>query len=151
MDAKVIFLILTFSISVLGMLAFVIALIQRQVLVPASAASSIFGQGEVGHSELDAKSEMSDQWRLLDQSAKLPILLFIVTSVIWLVLGSILGLLVSLKFHAPRVSWNTGVIDFWKVEATSSQYHCLWLALSSSTRCFNVACPTSDESSFAEH
>lgn len=72
MDAKVVFVILTFSISVLGMLAFVIALIQKQVLVPTSAARSIFGDDELGHSEPDGKSRMSDQWRLLVQSAKTP-------------------------------------------------------------------------------
>lgn len=66
MDAKVVFVILTFSISVLGMLAFVIALIQKQVLVPPSAARSIFGKDEIGHSELDGKTQISEQWRALD-------------------------------------------------------------------------------------
>ena len=111
MDAKVVFLILTFSISVLGMLAFVVALIQKQVLVPASAAKSIFGKNEVGHSELDAKSRMSDQWKTLDQSAKIPILLFMVSSVLWLVLGSIFGLLVSFKFQLSRCEINLNLVN----------------------------------------
>lgn len=115
MDAKVVFVILTFSISVLGMLAFVIALIQKQVLVPTSAARSIFGDDELGHSEPDGKSRMSDQWRLLDQSATTPILLFMISSVLWLVLGSIFGLLVSFKFHAPEFLGTQALLTFGKL------------------------------------
>jgi cytochrome c oxidase cbb3-type subunit 1 len=110
-----VFLLLTFSVSVLGMLAFVVALIQKQVLVPASAARSIFGQHELGHSELDSKTEMSEQWRMLDQSARTPILFFIVTSVLWLVLGSILGLLVSIKFHSPDFLGTQAALTFGKL------------------------------------
>lgn len=115
MDAKLLFLILTFSISVLGMLAFVVALIQKQVLVPAAAAKSIFGDKEIGHSELDNTSNMSDQWRALDQSAKCPILLFMVSSVLWLVLGSVLGLLVSIKFHEPEFLGTEALLTFGKL------------------------------------
>lgn len=115
MDAKLIFLILTFSISVLGMLAFIVALIQKQVLVPASAAQSIFSHDEVGHAELDQRSNMSDKWRMLDQSAKNPILFFIVSSVLWLVLGSIFGLLVSFKFHAPEFMGTEALLTFGKL------------------------------------
>lgn len=115
MDAKVVFLVLTFSISVLGMVAFVVALIQRQVLVPPSAAKSIFGKSEEGHGEHDRAGKNSDQWRVLDQSARVPILLFIVSSVLWLVLGSILGLLVSVKFHAPEFLGSEALLTFGKL------------------------------------
>lgn len=109
MDAKVLFLILTFAISVLGMLAFVIALIQKQVLVPAGAARSIFNQGEAGTQELDERGQESHIWKELDQSAKGPIIFFLLSSVLWLVLGSIMGLLVSFKFHNPEF---LGIQDF---------------------------------------
>ena len=115
MDIKVVFLILTFAISVLGMLAFVIALIQKQVLVPPSAAKAIFGANEIGHSEADHTSPMSDQWKALDQSAKNPILFFIVTATLWLVLGSILGLLVSIKLHAPEFLGAEALLTFGKL------------------------------------
>ncbi len=115
MDAKLILLILTFAISVLGMLAFVIALIQKQVLVPASAAKSIFAPNEVGKTELDQRSQQSELWRSLDQSAKTPILMFIVTSVVWLVLGSIFGLLVSIKFHHPDFLGTQSLLTFGKL------------------------------------
>jgi len=109
MNAQVIFLTLTFAISVLGMMAFVIALIQKQVLVPPSAASSIFAANEEGSPELDDRSQLSEKWRMLDQSAKGPILFFIFSSVVWLVIGSLLGLLVSIKFNDPNF---LGVRDF---------------------------------------
>ncbi len=115
MDAKVVFLVLTFAISVLGMFAFVVALIQKQVLVPPEAASSIFSAGEEGHSELDSRSGLSEKWKELDQSARGPIVFFIVSSVIWLVLGSLLGLLVSFKFHSPEFLGSEGLLTFGKL------------------------------------
>lgn len=115
MDAKVVFLILTFSISVLGMLAFVVALIQKQVLVPRAAASAIFAANEEGHAEPDRAGKGSDQWRSLDQSARNPILFFLVSSVLWLVLGSILGVLVSFKFHAPDFLGSQALLTFGKL------------------------------------
>lgn len=115
MDAKLIFLILTFSISVLGMVAFVVALIQKQVLVPPSAAKSIFSKGETGIPELDQPSAISDYWKVLDRSAYRPIIFFIVSSVIWLVVGSILGLLVSFKFHNPEFLGEQSFLTFGKL------------------------------------
>lgn len=115
MDTKVVFLILTFCISVFGMAAFVVALIQKQVLVPPSAATSIFDESEIGHTEPDSKGVISERWRVLDQSAREPILFFIVTSVMWLVLGSILGLLVSVKFHIPDFLGQQAALTFGKL------------------------------------
>lgn len=114
-DAKLVFLILTFSISVLGMVAFVVALIQKQVLVPDSAAKSIFSPDEEGRPELDQRSRLSERWRTLDQSARAPILFFIVSSVIWLVLGSIFGVLVSFKFHHPEFLGSSEFLTFGKL------------------------------------
>ncbi len=97
------------------MAAFVVALIQRQVLVPSSAARSIFAPGELGNVELDDHSSVARQWRSLDQSATSPILFFIVSSVIWLVLGSIFGLLVSFKFHIPEFLGSQALLTFGKL------------------------------------
>ncbi len=101
MDTQVIFLILTFAISALGVLAFIVALIQKQVLVPTDAAAAIFAEGELGQGELDKTSSVSRQWKALDQSARGPILYFFLSSVGWLLLGSLLGLAVSIKLHSP--------------------------------------------------
>jgi cytochrome c oxidase cbb3-type subunit 1 len=115
MDKAVIFLVLTFSISVLGMLAFVIALIQKQVLVPPEAARSIFSHGEEGDAEPDARGEVSARWKSLDQSARGPIIFFLASSVTWLVIGSILGLLVSLKFNQPDFLGSRDFLTFGKL------------------------------------
>lgn len=115
MNAQVVFVTLTFAISVLGMVAFVVALIQKHVLVPPEAATSIFARGQAGHPELDERSDQSELWRTLDQSARKPILFFIVSSVIWLVIGSILGLLVSIKFHSPTFLGTEALLTFGKL------------------------------------
>src|SRR5690606_30970201 len=64
---------------------------------------------------LDSMSAMADEWRLLDQSARNPILFVMVTSVVWLVIGSILGLLVSFKFHAPDFLGTQALLTFGKL------------------------------------
>lgn len=115
MDTQLLFLILTFAISVLGMLAFVVALIQKQVLVPPEAATAIFAEGELGTQEPTHASSVSRQWRMLDQSAKTPILYFFVSSVVWLVIGSFLGLAVSFKFHSPEFLGGHDFLTFGKL------------------------------------
>jgi len=115
MDSALVFVILTFTISVLGVFAFVAALIQKQVLVPPEAATSLFGKGEEGYPEPDARSKMSEEWKELDQSAKKPVILFFVSSVAWLVLGSLFGLLVSFKFHMPEFLGTQALLTFGKL------------------------------------
>jgi cytochrome c oxidase cbb3-type subunit 1 len=115
-DTKLAFLILTFSMSVLGMLAFVVALIQKQVLVPPEAASAIFAAGEEGFPELEQPGPAPEsRWCELDQSARTPILYFLLSSVAWLVLGSLLGLLASLKLHHPDLLGQHDFLTFGKV------------------------------------
>ncbi len=115
MDTQVAFLILTFAISVLAMFAFVVALIQKQVLVPPEAACAIFSDGETGQPETEQTSQMSLKWKALDQSARGPILFFLLSSVAWLVVGSLLGLLVSFKFHNPTLLDSYDFLSFGKV------------------------------------
>lgn len=115
MDAKLVFLILTFAISVLGIVALIVSLIQKQVLVPKDAGSSIFIDKKEGNKELDNMSAISEKWRLLDQSATNPILFFIISSVIWLIIGSIFGLLVSFKFHIPDFLGAQDYLTFGKL------------------------------------
>lgn len=115
MDTQVVFLILTFTMSVLAMVAFVVALIQKQVLVPAEAAEAIFLKNEEGQGEPDKRGKVSDQWKELDQSAKGPILYFLVSSVVWLVIGSLLGLTVSIKLHHPDFLGSHDWLTFGKL------------------------------------
>jgi cytochrome c oxidase cbb3-type subunit 1 len=115
MDSNVLFLILSFAISLLGMVAFIVALIQKQVLVPEAAGSSIFGEGERGRSESDDFRSMQEHWAELDRSAKGPILFFLISSVVWLILGSIFGVLVSYKFNDPSFLGSEDFLTFGKL------------------------------------
>lgn len=115
MDTQLIFLLLTFAISALGMLAFIVALIQKQVLVPPRAATAIFAEGELGHGEPDQAGATSRQWKALDQSARGPILYFFLSSVAWLLLGSLLGLAVSIKLHSPDFLGAHDFLSFGKL------------------------------------
>ena len=117
MEASVIFLILTFSISILGIVAFIVALIQKQVLVPKIAATAIFDNQQEGRPEKDFEFEgdHAKVWRELDQSASKPIIFFIVSSVIWLIIGSLFGLLVSFKFHTPEFLVQYDFLTFGKL------------------------------------
>lgn len=115
MDTQLTFLILTFAISVLGMMAFVVALIQKQVLVPPEAAEAIFSDGVKGQLELDQTGVASRRWQAFDQSARGPILFFLISSVAWLLLGSLFGLLVSFKFHSPQLLAGYDYLTFGKL------------------------------------
>ncbi|MCA9792860.1 MAG: cbb3-type cytochrome c oxidase subunit I, partial [Candidatus Eremiobacteraeota bacterium] len=117
MTSATAFLVLTFAISVLSMAALVVALIQGQVLVPPEAALAIFGQGEAGHPELDDMRGATPRWQELDQSARGPILYFLLSSAVWLLMGSVLGLLVSLKFHHPGLLATQDFFVFGKLRA----------------------------------
>lgn len=115
LDTQLAFLILTFAMSVLGMVSFVVALIQKQVIVPPAAASSIFTRGEERQGEPDAMGQLSLGWKVLDQSARGPILYFLLSSVGWLLLGSFLGLAVSIKLHHPDFLGSQDYLTFGKL------------------------------------
>lgn len=115
MDTQLLFLVLTFAVSVLGMLAFVVALIQKQVLVPPAAARAIFSEGQAGTPEPEHLGRTSRPWKALDRSARGPILYFLLSSVFWLVIASVLGLLVSLKLHSPDLLSTYDVLTFGKL------------------------------------
>ncbi|MBX3167810.1 MAG: cbb3-type cytochrome c oxidase subunit I [Candidatus Eremiobacteraeota bacterium] len=95
------------------MVSFVVALIQRQVLVPPQAAQAIFSTGEMGCTELESRP--NNRWKSLDQSARGPILYFLLSSVGWLLLGSTLGLIVSIKFHHPEFLGTRDFLTFGKL------------------------------------
>ncbi len=90
------------------------------------AAEVIFEPGEVGSVEEPAlrnsdclatqaegrvDASFAEERKLLDQSSRLPVLWMLGSAVVWLVLGSLAGLAVSIKFHAPdwltQQSWLT--------------------------------------------
>jgi cytochrome c oxidase cbb3-type subunit I len=129
-------LALSFLISVLGLVVFIWAQSKGLLKAGPHAAEVIFAPNEVGTIEdpsgsatsrlaLQATRDASralpasaggdarfmdpaelEARRVADQSSRAPAFAFISSAVLWLVLGSILGLVTSLKFQAP--DWLTG-------------------------------------------
>ena len=101
------------------------------------AAKTIFAEGEVGRAEDPAidgperrelqeradadpdeldidQSELADR-RVLDSSGRQPVLWWLTSSVVWLLLGSVFGLIASLKMHLPDWLVADAVLTFGRV------------------------------------
>jgi len=129
-------LALTFLISVLGLFVFIWAQSKGLLAAGPHAAEVIFAPNEVGTIEDPSGSDTSrlalqsardaalalptsaagnprkigpaelEERRRADLSSRAPAFAFICSAVLWLVLGSVFGLVTSLKFQAP--DWLTG-------------------------------------------
>jgi cytochrome c oxidase cbb3-type subunit 1 len=112
-------LAVSFTVAVLGLLALVWAIARAQFADLDKGARVIFRPGEEGRVEdptadiellqrsvaTTAATALSDeqlrQRSIADASSRWPVLLFTGSSVFWLVLGSVAGLVASLKFNYP--------------------------------------------------
>lgn len=115
-----------FFFAVIGLLALIVAIARKQF--GAGGAKVPFLENEVGWVEdpvasprlqrvLGATPEAPDPEELAareeaDRSTRGPVLAFIGSAVFWLVLGSIFGLTVSLKFHWPDWLVDQGWLTF---------------------------------------
>jgi len=133
MDSAVISLLGAFTLSILGLFAFIWSLRQGLLVENPRGASVIFAQGEIGQVD-DPALTASDQARLQasaaptdghaashtmrsmdaremqdrvdsDQSSAFPVFMFIMFACFWLVLGSAAGWVASVKLHEP--DWLT--------------------------------------------
>ncbi|MDJ0758557.1 MAG: cbb3-type cytochrome c oxidase subunit I [Woeseiaceae bacterium] len=113
----------TFVISVGGLGLLIWALVNDQFTMGKRAAQTIFGTDEVGRVEdpatpADTRAEMQRERGEIadrgqqgledraarvraDRSSRTPVTWWLASSLVWLVLGSIIGLIVSMKFHMP--------------------------------------------------
>lgn len=112
-------LAVSFTVAVLGLLALVWAIARAQFADLDAGARVIFRPGEEGRVEdptadieklqlsvsssagEGVSSEQLRQRSIADSSSRWPVLLFSASSVFWLVVGSVAGLVVSLKFTYP--------------------------------------------------
>lgn len=77
-----------------------------------SSTSSIFDALRLTDSEeLQIRSKLSE----VDASMKVPAVLFLVSGVFWLLLGSFFGLLASIKLHQPYFSGSIEALTFGRV------------------------------------
>lgn len=114
----------TFVISVGGLGLLVWALVNDQFTMGPKAAKTIFGPREVGKVEdpatpasvklqmqrergaveepdADQEEELALRARA-DRSTRVPVIWWLASSLVWLLLGSLLGVIASIKLHAPE-------------------------------------------------
>lgn len=122
-----ILLAVTFLISIAGLFFLIWSISTGQFSMGPDAPKVIFDEKELGHSEDPAGTAVQNEslnqellsssrypetedgvsredWELrleIDNAARWPVLFFVLSAVAWLLLGSIFGLVVSLKFHWP--------------------------------------------------
>ncbi|HLQ85712.1 MAG TPA: hypothetical protein VK110_06125, partial [Salinisphaeraceae bacterium] len=122
-------------ISIGGLFVLIWALAHDQFSLGQRGAETIFAKGELGHVE-DPATPKSDREAMqasrhesldaadpdelyerefLDRSSRAPTLLWITSSVVWLVVGSLFGVLASLKMHLPDLLANHAVLTFGRV------------------------------------
>lgn len=102
---------LSFLISLLALAAFIWAISQGQIFVEQRHAYTVFTEGEAGkmddptvdtaHEALDEPFKYDAERIGIDPSSRRPVLILLASAVVWLVLGSVFGLMASLKFHWP--------------------------------------------------
>lgn len=118
-------LALSFLVSLFGLAVFIWAVANRQMTVDQKHAYTVFAKGEPGHmddptvgtpGEPVEKLHHYDPVREgIDGVSRQPITFLLTSSVIWLVLGSIFGLIASLKFHWPDWLVEDGPLTFGRV------------------------------------
>ena len=129
MDSAVISLLGAFLLSIIGLFVFIWSLRKGLLHENPVAASIIFARGEIGQvddpalakveqnsmqdavkkggieTELANPADLQDRIAA-DRSSAFPVFVFIAFACLWLVVGSIAGLIASLKLHEP--DWLTG-------------------------------------------
>lgn len=116
-------LALSFLVSLLALGFLVWALANRQLRMDQSQARAIFTAGEIG-SPGEAVPD-SDPARLhfdnsqagIDRASRAPVLALVVGGVVWLLVGSVFGLIASLKLHWPDWLVEQAPLTFGRVRA----------------------------------
>ncbi len=117
----------SFLISFGGMCALVWAIANNQFRMGQGAARTIFAPGEEGEGEDPASTggEVAerggaDEQALAerdqaDRSTRVPVLTFLASAVVWLVVGSLYGLIASLKMHWPELLADLPALTFGRI------------------------------------
>ncbi len=128
-------LAMTFLISIGGIFLMVWGLANDQWGDGEAASRTIFAEGEVGRVEDPAvtgvqrralqeereagtlvidEEELAER-RIYDRSSREPVLWWVTSSVVWLLLGSVFGVVASLKLHLPDWLVSDAVLTFGRV------------------------------------
>ena len=126
---------MTFLISIGGLALLVWALANDKLVMGGRGARTIFARGEVGLVEdpatpLDERTAMQAERstkehdvdegeivgrREIDQSARVAVAVWLASSIVWLLLGSVFGVMASLKMHMPDWLVSDPVLTFGRV------------------------------------
>ncbi len=124
MDSAVASLLAAFVLSILGLFAFIWSLRKGLLVENPRAAGLIFGRGEIGRADdpaLGSAGQDALQARITrldpppeatapdqvharleaDRSSAFPVFLFIAFACLWLLIGSVAGVVASIKLHEP--------------------------------------------------
>jgi cytochrome c oxidase cbb3-type subunit 1 len=127
----------TFMISVGGLALLIWALANDQFTMGPAAARTIFGPDEVGRvedpaaepaayremqrergepaAETQAQDEALEARALADGSTRTPVVWWLASSLVWLLLGSLLGVIASVKLHVPEWLVQDAVLTFGRI------------------------------------
>jgi len=135
MDSTVLSLLGAFLLSIIGLLAFIWSMRRGLLVENPKAASVIFARGEIGNVDdpaLDATARASMQDKAIepgsrqsvadpdelrdrvaaDASSSFPVFIFIAFACMWLLVGSVAGLVSSIKLHEPDWLVNEAWMTF---------------------------------------
>jgi cytochrome c oxidase cbb3-type subunit 1 len=136
MNTSIAFLLaMTLLISVGGLALLVWALANDQFGLGQKAAETIFAPGEVGKIEdpasSDAVQRQMQQERdagnvtpeseelfdrlVADTSSRVPVIVWLTSSIVWLLLGSVFGVIASVKLHLPDWLVQDAVLTFGRI------------------------------------
>lgn len=99
-------LALSFFASLVALAGFIWATVNRQISVDQGHAYTVFAEGEPGHIDdptVDTSDDSVEQPDMasIDNASRRPVMVLLASATAWLVLGSIFGLVASLKLHWP--------------------------------------------------
>lgn len=118
-------LAMSFLISLVGLAALIWAVANRQFTRDRTNALAVFVAGEVGTPDdagmaggdgiAKGPNHFDTARAQLDQVSRRPVLILLSSAIIWLVVGSIFGLLASLKMHWPDLLTGEAALTFGRV------------------------------------
>lgn len=114
-------LAISFVVSLIALGVLIWAVANKLIFADKRDATSIFMEGELGHPEdssafgkhNESQAHQYDVVRTnIDRQGRGPVLFLIITGVVWLVIGSVFGLIASLKMHWPDWLAHSAALSF---------------------------------------
>jgi cytochrome c oxidase cbb3-type subunit 1 len=141
MDSAVLSLLGAFMLSIIGLFVFIWSMRRGLLVENPTAASVIFARGEIGRVDdpaLDAGSQRSMQQAATthnaqapqgeaadqaeiddriasDRSSSFPVFMFVAFACFWLLIGSLAGMVASIKLHEPGWLVNDAWLTFGRI------------------------------------